>query len=94
MAESMQRIVVRRVLAGQYPQTPEEIIGALEATVNGWNQFPTPFHWGGKRYARRSRHRQQQHALGGSGACTRYPIRARPRKLQQYYNRGGCQVTH
>lgn len=26
MAESMQRIVVRRALAGRYPQTPEQII--------------------------------------------------------------------
>ncbi len=51
MAESMQRIVVRRALAGQYPQTPEQIITALEATVNAWNQSPTPFHWGGKRCA-------------------------------------------
>jgi transposase len=94
MAESMQRIVVRRALAGQYPQTPEQIIAALEATVNAWNQSPTPFHWGGKRYARRNRQRQRQHALGGSGACTRYPIRARPSKLKQYLNRAGCQVTH
>jgi hypothetical protein len=90
----MQRIVVRRALAGQYPQTPEQIIAALEATVNAWNQSPTPFHWGGKRSVRRNRQRQRQHALGGSGACTRYPIRARLSKLQQYLNRASCQVTH
>jgi hypothetical protein len=37
MAESIQRIISRRALAGQYPQTPEQIISALEATVTGWN---------------------------------------------------------
>jgi hypothetical protein len=53
MAESVQRIIVRRALAGQYPQTPEQIITLLEATVNGWNRAPTSFHCGGKRHARR-----------------------------------------
>lgn len=67
MAESIQRIVSRRALAGQYPQTPQQIIDALESTVKGWNQDPTPFHWGGKRHARRLRSRQRQHALTGSG---------------------------
>ncbi|RJG04513.1 transposase [Noviherbaspirillum sedimenti] len=94
MAESIQRIIVRRALAGQYPQTPEQIIGALEATVTGWNQAPTPFHWGGKRYARRVRHRQRQHALGGSGACMRLSIRCRSTTLQKYLYRFRCQATH
>ncbi len=43
MAESLQRIIVRRALAGQHPQTPEEIIGWLAETVAGWNAEPTPF---------------------------------------------------
>lgn len=94
MAESMQRIIVRRALAGQYPQTPEQIIGALEAVVSSWNRNPTPFHWGGKRYARRSRHRQRQHAVGGSGACTVHLIRRRPGRLHQYLHRASCQMTH
>jgi hypothetical protein len=67
MADSIQRIVVHRALAGQCPQTREQIIGALEATVKGWNQAPTPFYWGGKRYARRVRHQQRQQALGQIG---------------------------
>ena len=67
MAESVQRIIVRRALAGQHPQTPEEIIGWLEETVAGWNVAPTPFVWGGKRQARRERARQRR--IGGSAAC-------------------------
>lgn len=87
MAESFQRIVKRRALEGQHPQTPEEIIEWLEATVRGWNREPTPFEWGGKRAARRARSRERRRlrgqglgpALGGSGACARQPIRLRRR---------------
>jgi hypothetical protein len=66
-AESLQRIIVRRALVGQHPQTPEEIIWWLEETVAGWNAAPTPFVWGGKRQARRERARQRR--IGGSAAC-------------------------
>jgi hypothetical protein len=75
IAESVQRIIHRRALAGQHPQTPEQIIELLEGAVQGWNQHPTPFEWGGKRQARRQRSRQRRYALGGSGACTHRPIR-------------------
>jgi hypothetical protein len=92
MAESIQRIISRRALAGQYLQTPQQIIDTLEATVKGWNQDPTPFHWGGKRHARRLRSRQRQHALAGSGACTRRPLRHRRSVLQKSLSSG--QVTH
>lgn len=51
MAESIQRIIGRRGLAGQYLQTAQQIIDTLEATVRGWSYDPTPFHWGGKRHA-------------------------------------------
>src|SRR5487761_1998153 len=51
MAESIQRILKRRALDGQHPQTPTEIIAWLEATAAGWNRAPTPFVWGGKRQA-------------------------------------------
>jgi len=67
MAESVQRIISRRALAGQHPQTPEAIIGWLEETVAGWNHAPTPFVWGGKRFVRRERGRQRR--IGGSVAC-------------------------
>ncbi len=66
MAESLQRIIVRRALAGQHPETPAEIIVWLEETVAGWNAAPTPFVWEGKRWTRR--HRARQRLLGGSAA--------------------------
>jgi DDE superfamily endonuclease len=69
MAESMQRILVRRALSGQYPQTQEQIIAWLEQTVAGWNQDPTPFVWNGKRRERRKRARLKR--LAGSGAAIR-----------------------
>jgi hypothetical protein len=74
MAESIQRVLKRRALAGQYPRTPEEIIAWLEAAARGWNRVPTPFVWGGKRQARRERARQRRHRLGGSGACAHHPL--------------------
>ena len=71
MAESIQRIVTRRALSGQHPQSAQEIIAWLECVARAWNREPTPFVWGGKRKARRDRARQRRrHALGGSGACT------------------------
>lgn len=93
MAESIQRILKRRALAGQYPTQPDEIIAWLEAVARAWNRNPTPFEWGGKRAARRARSRQRRHALGGSGACTRRPIR-RPRRTKIEEWRSSCQVTH
>lgn len=70
MAESIQRILVRRALAGQCPTNPTQIIEWLEATARGWNTHPTPFVWGGKRRARRQRASARSHPLGGSGATT------------------------
>ncbi len=67
MAESVQRILVGRALAGQHPQRAEDLIRWLEETVAGWNQAPTPFVWDGKRHERRVRARQRR--LGGSGAA-------------------------
>jgi hypothetical protein len=92
MSESIQRILQRRALAGQSPDTPDEIIELLEATARGWNRHPTPFVWGGKRAARRERSRNRRHAVGGSGACTRRPIRRRQTKVEKW--RSTNQVTH
>jgi hypothetical protein len=75
MAESIQRILARRALAGQHPQTQDQLINWLEATARGWNADPTPFVWGGKRAARRARARDRRHALAGSGACIRRSLR-------------------
>jgi len=44
------------------------------------------------RQARRLRSLQRQHALAGSGACTRRPLRRRPSALQK--SLFSCQVPH
>lgn len=69
MAESVQRIIVPRALAGQHPKNTQEIIDWLEQTVAGWNSHPTPFVWNGKRRRRRERARLRR--LAGSGAAVR-----------------------
>lgn len=89
MAESIQRILVRRALTGETPSSPDDIIDWLEAAARGWNADPTPFAWAGKRRLRRQRH---HHTLGGSGACARRPVHRRPTTLDQW--RRSCQVTH
>lgn len=90
MAESIQRIIVRRALSGHHPQTPDEIINWVEDVASHWNKSPTPFEWGGKRAVRRARSRYRRHALGGSGACTRRPVRRT--KLQEWLRL--WQMTH
>lgn len=92
MAESIQRILGTRALAGQCPASPDQIIHNLEAVAAHWNQAPTPFVWGGKRALRRTRAHQRRHFLGGSGACTARPILRRTSKLQQWLCSN--QVTH
>ncbi len=67
MAESVQRIIVGRALAGQHAARSELLIEWLEDTVAGWNAVPTPFVWDGKRRERRLRARARR--LGGSGAA-------------------------
>jgi len=74
LAESIQRIVVRRALEGQHPESTRDLNDWLAAAVRGWNAAPTPFEWGGKRAARRQRAWARRHALGGSGGYTRRPI--------------------
>jgi len=83
MAESIQRILFQRGLAGQHPESPDAIIASLEAVARVWIQTPTPFEWGGKRAARRQRSRQRRHALGASGAYTRRPIHRKSTIFQE-----------
>ena len=66
MAESVQRIIVRRALSGQHPRDAQQVIDWLEQTVAGWNTNPTAFVWNGKRRRRRERARLRR--LGGSAA--------------------------
>lgn len=92
MAESIQRILVRRALSGQHPSGPSEIIDWLETTARAWNREPTPFVWGGARQTRRERAYRRRHPLGGSSACTlRFTTRKEPAKRQRLRP---CQVTH
>jgi len=79
-AESVQRMIVRRALAGQHLETAEAVMTQLEAVVRGWNRSPTPFEWGGKRAERRQRARERRHALGGAAGFTRQPISRRQRR--------------
>lgn len=74
MAESVQRIIIRRAISGQHYQTSEELMGALSSASRWWNENPTPFIWGGKRQERRRRARERRYALAGSGACATIPI--------------------
>lgn len=67
MAESVQRIIVRRALSGQHPRDAQQVIDWLEHTVAGWNADPTPFVWNGKRRRRRERARLRR--LAGSAAA-------------------------
>ena len=93
MCESVQRIIKRRALECRHPQSTEEIIGLLEATVIGWNREPTAFEWGGKRAARRERSRQRRrHWLGGSGAVIRRTMRKKLTIAEQWLS--NCQMTH
>jgi hypothetical protein len=87
LAESLQRIVVRRALAGQQPESADELKARLAASVRGWNADPTPFARGGKRAARRRRARERRHRLGGSGGYTRRPI-GRCRHKSAYLPKG------
>jgi DDE superfamily endonuclease len=74
MAESIQRILKRRALDGQHPTDVSQIMTWFESVTDHWNASPTPFEWAGHRAARRQRQRER-HRLGGSGACTREPLR-------------------
>jgi hypothetical protein len=74
LAESVQRILARRALEGQHPETSAQLMAWLAAEVRGWNAHPTAFLWSGKRAARRQRAWERRHALGGAGGYTRRPI--------------------
>ena len=77
LAESFQRILLRRVLDGQHYLTAEGLKAAFMAGVDGWNAAPTPFEWGGKRRERRQRARARRYRQGGSEAYTDQPLTPR-----------------
>jgi hypothetical protein len=67
MAESVQRMIVRRALSGQHPKSAQEVIDWLEPARGCWNHASTSFAWNGKRQQRPVRARIRR--LGGSGAA-------------------------
>jgi hypothetical protein len=92
MAESIQRILKRRTLDGQHPQSPTEIGTWFQQTAEAWNRHPTPFLWNGKRRQRRRKQGSDPHALGGSGAHTRQLLSPHARSPKDWHN--PRQVTH
>ena len=76
LAESVQRIIVRRALEGHHPQSQDDLITWLDDTVAGWNANPTPFVWHGKRYERRQRARQRRRANPAADPVIPQPIAA------------------
>jgi hypothetical protein len=92
MAESIQRVLKRRTLDGQHPQSPAEIGGWFEQTAQAWNRQPTPFLWNGKRRQRRRKRPGDRHAIGGAAAHTWQPLPAHRSRRQEWQIPG--QVTH
>jgi hypothetical protein len=74
MAESLQRIIIRRAITGQHYPGAKELMDALRLASIGWNADPTPFVWGGKRRERRRRARERRYTLGGSRAYSHRPL--------------------
>jgi transposase len=74
MAESIQRILKRRALAGQHPSSPVQIGTWFEQTAQAWNQQPTPFTWHGRRWQRRRHGTTNGHPIGGSAAHCQHPL--------------------
>ncbi len=90
MAESVQRIIVRRALEGHHVYNVEVLKEWLTDAIAGWNRHPTPFIWGGKRHARRDRAYARRHRLGGSGATTQYVVPRRIRSVRFYRRVDNC----
>jgi len=88
MAESVQRIIKGRELAGQHVYDVEILKDWFRDTIVARNRHPTPFIWGSKRHARRDRACARRHRLGGSGATTTYIL---PRRIRSahFYKPGG-----
>jgi transposase len=93
MAESVQRILIRRALEGHHVYDVEILKDWLTDTIEGWNRHPTPFIWGGKRHARRDRAYARRHRQGGSGAMTQYVLPRRIRSVR-YYKRVGNAIAY
>src|SRR5919199_930910 len=91
LAEAIQRLLKRRALDGQHPQSPAEIGAWFEQTAQAWNQQPTPFVWDGKRRQRRRKRPGDGHPVGGAAALTHRFLPHNRRGHVEY--RMSCQVT-
>jgi transposase len=92
LAEAIQRILKRRALDGQHPQSPAEIGAWFEQTAQAWNQQPTPFVWNGKRRQRRRRRPGDGYLIGGAMA---HSSRSLPHDWRGHVKyRTSCQMTH
>ena len=92
LAEAIQRILKRRALDGQHPQSPTEIGAWFEQTAQAWNQQPTPFVWDGKRRQRRRGWPGDGHRIGRATAHTPRSLTHGGRDHVEY--RTPCQMTH
>jgi hypothetical protein len=90
MAESVQRIIIRRAMEGHHVYDVEILKDWLRDTIEGWNRHPTPFIWAGKRHARRDRAYARRHRQGGSGATTQYVLPRRIRSVRYYRHVGNA----
>jgi len=92
LAEAIQRLLKRRALDGQHPQSAAEIGTWFEQAARAWNEHPTPFVWHGKRRQRRRRRPGDGHRIGGAAAHT---SRSLPRAWRGHLEcRRPCQTTH
>ena len=92
MAESIQRILVRRGLVGQNPESPKQIIAWMEAVAHGWNQDPTPFEW--EEHGQSAVNVVESVAMSWEdrAACARRPLRAKRNLIQKWQL--SSQLTH
>ena len=92
LAEAIQRLLKRRALDGQHPQSAAEIGAWFEQAARAWNQQPTPFVWNGKRRQRRRRRPGDGHLISGAMAQTSKSLPQGWSGLVKY--RSQCQMTH
>ena len=92
MAESMQRILFQRGLAGSVSRVDHRNYLFVGSRCSRLEPGTNIFRVGGKRAARRQRSRQRRHALGGSGAYSHRPLHRRATIIQNWQR--SCQTTH
>ncbi len=93
MAESVQRILIRRAMERHHIYGIEILKDWLADTIEGWNRHPAPFIWGGKRHARCGWAYAPRHRQDGLGATTQYVLPRRIRSVR-YYKQVGNPVEN